>query len=216
MTQPPVPPNQPPYQSGPYQPGPGPYPPVPPRRSQAPLLIVSGLVLLLGILVTTGLVLFLNRDDGKPAASPSTPAARTKPSDPAAVEFRRVLTAKPGTCPTPAPAGTACDDKGNRYTLGKVELNGSNVSEVKAAIEENGAGGWYVGLTLDTEGAKLFEQLTATLAQQQSPANQLAIVVHGQVVAAPAVQSAIPGGKVQISGSYTRETAQQLADQITG
>jgi preprotein translocase subunit SecD len=173
-------------------------------------------VLLLVILVATAVVLIVNRNDGEPAANPSTPAARTKPSDPAAVEFRRVLAAKPGTCPTPASAGTACDDKGTRYTLGKVELNGSNVSEVKAAIQENGAGGWYVGLTLDAHGAKLFEQLTAALAQQQSPANQLAIVVHGQVVAAPAVQSAIPGGKVQISGSYTRETAQQLADKIIG
>jgi len=39
------------------------------------LLIVSALVLLLGILITVGIVLFLNRDDGKPAASGSTPAA---------------------------------------------------------------------------------------------------------------------------------------------
>jgi preprotein translocase subunit SecD len=71
-------------------------------------------------------------------------------------------------------------------------------------------------MTLDTEGAKLFEQLTAAVAQQQPPANQLAIVVHGQVVAAPSVQSAIAGGKIEISGSYTRDTAQELAGRITG
>ena len=181
-----------------------------------PLVIVGGLLLVLVVVIATGLVLFLNRDDAKPAADSSTPAARTKPSDPTAVEFRRVLTAKPGTCPTPAPSGTGCDDKGTRYTLGKVELNGSNVSEVKAAIQENGAGGWYVGLTLDAEGAEQFEQLTGAVAQQQPPANQLAIVVHGQVVAAPSVQSAISGGQIQISGSYTRDTAQELAAKITG
>ncbi|MET9314616.1 hypothetical protein ABZX12_22620 [Kribbella sp. NPDC003505] len=208
MTQPPVPPQQPPY--------PG-FPPPAPRRTWVPLVIVGGLLLVLVAVVATGLVVFLNRDhDGKPRASSSTPAGRTKPSDPAAVEFRRVLTVAQGTCSTPARSGTACDDQGNRYTLGKVELDGRNVSEVKAAIQQNGASGWYVGLTLDAQGAKLFEQLTAAVAQQQPPANQLAIVVRGQVVAAPSVQSAIPGGKIEISGSYTRDTAEELAAKITG
>jgi preprotein translocase subunit SecD len=103
-----------------------------------------------------------------------------------------------------------------RYTLGKVELDGSNVTDVKAAIQDNGAGGWYVGLTLDSKGATLFEQLTAALAKQTPPANQLAIVVRGEVATAPSVQSAIVGGKVEISGGYDRDSAEQLATKITG
>lgn len=194
------------------------YPPLfpqqpPPKRSRGPLLLVGGLVLLLIAIVVTGVVLVAKRSDDKPAAAP---AARTKPSDPTAVEFRRVLTAAPGTCPTPAPAGTACDDSGIRYTLGKVELDGSNVSAVKAAAEPNGTGGWFIGLTLDSKGAKLFEQLTADLAEQTSPANQVAIVIRGQVAAAPVVQSAIAGGKVQINGDYDRDSAEALANKITG
>jgi preprotein translocase subunit SecD len=180
------------------------------------LLIVGGLVLLLVVVIVTGVVLFVNRDDGKPAANESTPPARSKPSDPKAVEFRRVLTSKPGHCATPSPAGTACDDQGNVYTLGKVELDGSNVSEVKAGFDPARGTSWYVNLNLDPEGTKLFGQLTASLAKQQPPANMLAIVVHGQVAAAPTVQSAIPGGQVQISGSYTRDTAEALAKKITG
>jgi preprotein translocase subunit SecD len=176
---------------------------------------VGGLVLLLVLVVGTAIVLIVNRSDAKPSANES-PVARTKPSDPTAVEFRRVLTSKPGTCPSPAPAGTACDDKGTVYTLGKVELDGSHVSEVKAGYQTASTGYWYVNLNLDAEGAKLFGQLTASLAQQTPPANLLAIVVRGHVVAAPAVQSAIPGGQVQISGSYTRESAEALAHQITG
>ncbi|HEY3557121.1 MAG TPA: hypothetical protein VGL05_06650 [Kribbella sp.] len=199
MTQPPVP--VPPYE--------------PPKQSRGPLLIVGGLVLLLVLVVGTAIVLIVNRSDAKPSADKS-PAARTKPADPTAVEFRRVLTSKAGTCPSPARAGTACDDKGTIYTLGKVELDGSHVSEVKAGFQTASTGYWYVNLNLDPEGAKLFGRLTASLAEQTPPANLLAIVVRGQVVAAPAVQSAIPGGQVQISGTYTRESAEALAKQITG
>lgn len=193
-----------------------PYAPVPPQRSKGPLLIVGGLVLLLVVVIVTGLVLFLNRGDSKPAAHESTPPARTKPSDPKAVEFRRVLTSKPGHCATPSPAGTACDDQGNVYTLGKVELDGSNVSEVKAGFDPARGTSWYVNLNLDPEGTKLFGQLTASIAKQAPPANLLAIVVHGEVAAAPAVQSAITGGQVEISGGYTRDTAEALAKKITG
>lgn len=186
----------------------------PPKRSRGPVLLVGGLVLLLIAIVVTGVVLVIKRSDDKPAASP---AARTKPSDPTAVEFRRVLSAKAGTCPTPAPDGTACDAKGMRYTLGKVELDGSNVTEVKSGIQQGSTtGGWYVGLTLDDEGTKLFAQLTSSLSRETPPANQLAIVVRGQVVTAPTVQSAIAGGKIEISGGYTRDSAEQLVGEITG
>ncbi|WP_371407097.1 hypothetical protein OHA10_16520 [Kribbella sp. NBC_00662] len=185
-----------------------------PKRSRGPLLLVGGLVLLLIAIVVTGVVLVIKRSDDKPAA---TPAARTKPSDPTAVEFRRVLSAKAGTCPTPVPDGTACDAKGMRYTLGKVELDGSNVTEVKSGIQQGSTtGGWYVGLTLDEEGTKLFAQLTSSLSRETPPANQLAIVVRGQVVTAPTVQSAIAGGKIEISGGYTRDSAEQLVGEITG
>ncbi|WP_329005685.1 hypothetical protein OHA18_20090 [Kribbella sp. NBC_00709] len=217
MTQPPVPPNQPPYPQGP--PNQPPLPPLfpsqpPPKRSRGLVLLVSGLVLLLGIIIATAVIVVVNRSDAKPDATPTT---RTKPSDPAAVEFRRVLSAKAGTCPTPSPAGTACDASGMRYTLGKVELDGNNVSEVKAAVQEDSTtGGWYVGLTLDAKGATLFEQLTAALAKQVPPANQLAIVVRGQVVTAASVQSAISGGKVEIAGTYDRQSAEDLAAKITG
>lgn len=242
MTQPPGPPNEPPYQPGPpqgqpyppgqpypsgqppyqpFQPGPMPgpgYQGPPPNRSRGPLIIIGALVLLLVVIVGLGAFLLVSRSDNdKPAATKESPAVNTKPSDPKAVEFRRVLASKPGTCPTPAREGTACDDKGIVYTVGKVELDGSNVSDVKAGSDNRGGTlYWYVSLDLDPEGTKLFGQLTASLAKQAPPANQLAILVHGEVVTAPSVQSAIPGGKVQISGTYTRATAEALAKKITG
>lgn len=188
--------------------------PPPKRSSKGPLLIVGGLVLLLVLVVGTAVTLLVTRTDGKPAAT-DTPAVRTKPSDPKAVEFRRVLTSKTGTCPTPAPDGTACDDKGTVYTLGKVELDGSHVTEVKS--DYNSANNyWYVTIAFDPEGDKLFTQLTGALAKQDPPANMLAIVVHGRVVSAPSVQSEITGGQVQITGNFDRTAVEALAKQITG
>ncbi|MFG1814446.1 hypothetical protein ACGFIF_11815 [Kribbella sp. NPDC049174] len=105
---------------------------------------------------------------------------------------------------------------GYNYVLGKTELDGNHVTEVKASQSPD-AGGWQVNLTLDDEGAKLFGTLTADLATKTPPLNQIAIVVRGQVAAAPAVQSAIPGGKIQITGgTYDQKTAEDLAKKITG
>jgi preprotein translocase subunit SecD len=173
--------------------------------------VVAVLGLVLVVVLAIGTVLLLKRDDNdKPAA------AATKPSSPQAVEFRRVLKAEQGTCPSPPADGTACDANGMRYSLGKVELDGSHVSEVKAAHREDGSGSWYVGLTLDQAGTELFGRLTSDLAAKQPPANQLAIVVRDEVVMAPAVNAPISGSKVEISGSYTQKDVEALAARITG
>jgi preprotein translocase subunit SecD len=190
---------------------------VPPQRNRGPLVLVGVLVLVLVTLLAVGGVLLfkrLNRPD-PPAAVPAT-----KPASPDAVEFRRVLKAEAGGCASASPSASAseptvCGPDGYNYVLGKVEFNGSHVTEVKAAQSTDNLG-WLINLTLDSAGAKLFETLTADLSTKQPPLNQLAIVVRGQVVAAPAVQSAIPGGKLQIAGTYTKQTAEALAKQITG
>jgi preprotein translocase subunit SecD len=210
MSQPSGPPQQPPP-GPPYLGGQPQYSPNPPSGNRRGLLILLVGLLVVAIGVVVALVVVVVRAGGSDESSP-----RTKPADPAAVEFRRVLTAAQGTCPTPAPEGTACDAQGMRYTLGKAELDGRNVAQVKAAQREDGRAGWYVGLTLDDDGARRFEQLTSEVSKNPPPTNQLAIVVRGQVVAAPSVQSAIAGGQVEISGSYTRKTAEELATKITG
>ncbi|WP_433165859.1 SecDF P1 head subdomain-containing protein [Kribbella sp. CA-247076] len=184
--------------------------PAPPKRNRGPLILAGVLVLVLIAVLTVGGVLLYQRQD-QPA---STPPA-TKPSTPDAVEFRRVLKTEPGQCPSPASDTVVCDAAGIRYTVGKVELDGTHVTEVKAAQNE-GDPTWHVMLNLDSEGAETFGRLTRELSTQNPPLNQLAIVVRGQVAAAPTVQSAIPGGQVQISSNYTKKTAEDLAHQITG
>lgn len=197
MTQEP-PPNQPP----PY------YAPLPPKRSRGPLVLIVVLVLVLIAVVTVGTVVLLRVTNDSTGSAPAA-----KPRTPEAVQFRRVLTAEPGACPTPATDGMFCDSDNMRYTVGKVELDGRHVSEAKAG---NNQAAWVVTLTLDAEGAQIFNDLTADLSQQELPKNQLAIVVRDKVISAPTVQSAIPNGKVQISGSFTKAEAEKLADDITG
>ena len=86
-------------------------------------MLVGVLVLVLVAVVVAGVVVVLRLVDDKPAAA----------ATPQAVEFRRVLTAAQGSCASPLPKGIVCDPNGMRYTVGKVELDGSHVSEVKAA-----------------------------------------------------------------------------------
>ncbi|MFI7065076.1 SecDF P1 head subdomain-containing protein [Kribbella sp. NPDC050124] len=185
---------------------------VPPQRSRGPIVLVGVLVLVLIVVLAVGAVVLVRR-----ANEPDPPAIASKPASADALQFRRVLKASPGGCDSASPAASpsVCGLDGYTYVLGKVELDGSHVSEVKAAQAPETTG-WLVNLTLDDSGAQLFAKLTGDLATQQMPLNQLAIVVRNQVVAAPAVQSAIPGGKLQITGNYSQKDAEKLAGQITG
>lgn len=172
------------------------------------LVVVLGIVLV--AVLAVGAVVLLRADDSDGAAA-GTPTAE-------AVQFRPVLRAEPGDCSastSPSADGTACGPDGVRYTLGKVELDGTHVSEVTKPIRRDGAG-WIVGLTLDDEGAQTFGRLTTELSTKAAPQNQIAIVVRGRVVAAPAVMSPIIGGKLEISSNYTQKEAEQLAREITG
>jgi preprotein translocase subunit SecD len=55
---------------------------------------------------------------------------------------------------------------------------------------------------------------TASTNQNNAVLDEIAIVVDGNVVTAPVIQGAVPGGKVQITGNFTRDYAQELAAQL--
>jgi preprotein translocase subunit SecD len=171
------------------------------------LAVVIALVVVLIVVLAVGAVVVLRNVDSTDDSSPTNgPAA-------AAVEFRRVVKSDPGVCESPAVQGIACDSMGNRYTLGKVELDGSHVTKVKA--EAGQADGWYLLLSLDKQGTQLFADLTTALAAKAPPGNQVAIVVRGEVLAAPAVSAPITGGQVQIAGTFSKEEAEKLATDLT-
>lgn len=87
-------------------------------------------------------------------------------------------------------------------------LTGSDVETAHVAYQE---GKYVVALKFNETGTEKFATATAELA----PSNgQIAIIVDGQVVSAPAVNEAIPGGSAIISGNFTYETANELAMRI--
>lgn len=110
----------------------------------------------------------------------------------------------------------ACDRRmKQKYLLGPTALPGTEVESAKASFDSAGGNGWLVNLSFTPAGSADFTKVTTTLSQNVTPANQFAIVVDGEVISAPAVQSAITGGQAQISGSFTRDGAENLAAAVS-
>jgi protein-export membrane protein SecD len=66
-----------------------------------------------------------------------------------------------------------------------------------------------VDIAFNGEGAEIFAELTA-----KNVGRPLAIFLDGQLIEMPTVQQKIVGGKAQISGGFTIDTARQLAERF--
>lgn len=123
-----------------------------------------------------------------------------------------------GNAPSDRPLIT-CDETGTaKYILGPVELGGEVISDAAAQAEttQTGAttGGWAVQLTLNNEGTETFGEISTRLFGQPAPMNQFAFVLDGRVLLAPTMQAQILDGRPSITGGYTQETAELVADQL--
>jgi protein-export membrane protein SecD len=68
-----------------------------------------------------------------------------------------------------------------------------------------------IAFELDSEGAKIFEDLTRKYSPKGSKYYHLAIVLDGVLYSAPRINEPIPNGHGQISGSFDQKEAQNLA-----
>jgi preprotein translocase subunit SecD len=98
-----------------------------------------------------------------------------------------------------------------KYLLGPTLIEGNLVTQAQAGVPTNQLN-WAVDLSFNTLGADLFASATTYLATQTTPMNQFAIVLDGKVISAPSVSAEIPGGNAQITGSFTQQTATDLAN----
>jgi len=105
-----------------------------------------------------------------------------------------------------------CDSDGFKYILGPTAVEGTHLNGADAGLPGSGVGSWQVNLSFDGTGTKQFAQTTKDLVGQQSPQNQFAIVLDGQVVSAPVVQSEIPTGRAEITGNFSQSEAKDLAN----
>lgn len=111
-----------------------------------------------------------------------------------------------------------CDDTGAvKYILGPMELSGDAIDDATSGRAPD-SGAWTVNLVLDGNGTDVFGKISQRLYQNQldglSPRDQFAFVLDGKVISAPQMNAQILNGKPSISGSFTQETAETLADQL--
>ncbi|MBE8475254.1 protein translocase subunit SecD [Streptomyces justiciae] len=102
-----------------------------------------------------------------------------------------------------------------KYLLGPAAVAGTEVDEAKAVFDTQTAAGWQVTMDFNKSGAKKFADITGQLAQNTLPQNEFGIVLDGEVVSSPTVSQSITGGQAQISGSFTQEEAQSLANMLS-
>lgn len=112
-----------------------------------------------------------------------------------------------------------CDTEGvTKFILGPVEMGGETITDAVAQIAttQTGAstGQWVVQITLDSEGTKTFGEISTRMYGQPQPANMFAFVLDSMVLSAPTMNGVILDGRPSISGSFTQESAQTLANQL--
>ena len=117
----------------------------------------------------------------------------------------------------------ACDAQGNKYALDVSKIPGTQISTATAQLGTTN-NEWEVLLGLKSEGATAFANLTSELASKYYSAGgdndttsdywlaTVAVQLDGNVVTAPEITEAIPGGQAQITGSFTQAQATQLAN----
>ncbi len=114
-----------------------------------------------------------------------------------------------------------CDPDGTiKYILGPVEVQGTDIDSASSGLKVSSTGAvtneWVVNLGFDKEGSAQFRDVTTRLQGLTSPQNQFAIVLDGLVISAPSLDPGviISDGNAQISGSFDRESATSLANQL--
>ena len=109
---------------------------------------------------------------------------------------------------TPGPGNVSLpsmDEEGVWYTVEEVPVvSGEDLTNAKGDFDQNGRPA--VAFQFDARGARAFGDYTA-----QNIGAPFAIVLDGEVISAPVIQSHIPGGSGIITGNFTVEEANRLA-----
>lgn len=161
---------------------------------------------------------------GKPSSPTPNPSGSASSGDAAAAAKLQAQFAaldcstkearsKAGEGAKPTDPTVSCSQDGSeKYILGPAEVDGTDVAKAQAVINQNGQ--WIVQMDFTGGGSKKFASITGKLSQQQYPNNRFAIALDNQVVSAPTVSSTL-SGSAEISGSFTQQSAQDLANVLS-
>ena len=87
----------------------------------------------------------------------------------------------------------------------RVSVDGANLTDAQAGQDPQ-TGQWVVNFTFDSLGAREFGDIT-----RANVGRPFAIVLDNQVISAPVIREPILGGRGQISGNFTAQSATDLA-----
>lgn len=114
-----------------------------------------------------------------------------------------------------------CDpERGEKFLLGPVDVDGEHIDDASWGTEQTAGGqssGFYqVTVQFDSTGTEEFRESSTRLYGfgQNETQNRFGIVLDGHVVVAPSMNAPITDGSASITGDYSEEEAEQLAEQL--
>ncbi|GAA2484900.1 protein translocase subunit SecD [Terrabacter carboxydivorans] len=142
-----------------------------------------------------------------------------------AKDYTALNCAKPGAVDAivddPAlPIATCGEDRVTKYVLGPSEIDGSEIADATSGYQPGPNGQptsiVEVALSFKDAGKAKFAAVTKRLygLQSQPPLDQFAVVLDKAVITAPQARAVITDGRASITGSFTIDSAKQLAEQL--
>jgi len=94
---------------------------------------------------------------------------------------------------------------------GKAPLSGDAISDARAGVSSDGRG-YEISMQMNASGAKKWKKLTADAVKDPRNKRRIAIVLDNVVYSAPTVQNEIPNGSSSITGDFSMEEANDIAN----
>jgi preprotein translocase subunit SecD len=104
------------------------------------------------------------------------------------------------------PLVTCSQDHKQVYLLDKSIISGEQIKSADSGLDQQ-RGEYVVTVQFNDEASRIWADFTAA-----NVGTQTAFVLDSQVVSAPEIQEAIPGGRTQITGQFTADSARELAN----
>jgi preprotein translocase subunit SecD len=104
------------------------------------------------------------------------------------------------------PLVTCSQDHKQVYLLDKSIISGEQIKSADSGLDQQ-RGEYIVTVQFNDDASRIWADFTAA-----NVGTQTAFVLDSQVVSAPEIQEAIPGGRTQITGRFTADSARQLAN----
>jgi preprotein translocase subunit SecD len=104
------------------------------------------------------------------------------------------------------PLVTCSQDHTQVYLLDKSIISGEQIDNASSGLDQQ-RGEYVVDVQFKSDASKIWADFTAA-----NVGTQTAFVLDSQVVSAPEIREAIPGGRTQITGRFTADSARELAN----